>query len=99
MAAFDDRNEAICALLASYDDPAISRRAKNAASDLRRYAGSGWRFEAELPQLGESFSQRRKLQHQILSLNAGRPIAWRQMLRLALQVVENSEIVIDRPLQ
>ena len=97
MAAFD-RNSAIGALLAGYGDSGISRRAKNAAQDLRRYAGSGWRHESALPTLPESSSQRRRLQHQLLLLNGGRTIAWRQILRV-MQVVVNSEIVIDRPLQ
>jgi hypothetical protein len=88
-----NRSTSIAALLASYpEDVPISRRAKLAAIDLRRYHASSWRFEAELPSLPDTASNRRRLQHAVLMHNVGHPLAWRQLLRLATMSVENSNI-------
>lgn len=84
-----DRNAAIAKLLATYPDQAISRRAKHAERDLRRYCAAGWRFERALLRLAESSSQRRRMQHEFLKLTGGSVLGWRQLLRLASQIVEN----------
>lgn len=42
------------------------------ARDLRRYASTAWRFEQGKPPAGDG---KRRLMHQILRLNEGKPIA------------------------
>jgi hypothetical protein len=59
-----------------------SRRAKTLDGLLRAYLGCGWLRERDLAELPRPCSTQRLLLHRIAKLNDGRPISWRQILRI-----------------
>jgi hypothetical protein len=62
---------------------AVSRRAAELARCYGEYLGNGWKRERNLANLPEPHSIERLLLHRIARLNNGRPLRWRQLLRIA----------------
>jgi hypothetical protein len=62
---------------------AISQRAGELARRYGEYLGNGWKRERILASLPEPCSLERRLLHRIARVNEGRPLHWRQFLRIA----------------
>jgi hypothetical protein len=61
---------------------APSRRAKQLADRYRSYLASGWPREHDLETLPEPRSTERVLLHRLARCSAGRPLGWRQIIRV-----------------
>ena len=70
------RNAALCEAVSLLPEGPLTRRAKDLARHLRRYAEAGWK-RGQMPDdpLGAAL-------HQVLALDGGTPLAWRRIYAL-----------------
>jgi hypothetical protein len=62
---------------------AIYRRAAELERRYGEYLGDGWKRERIMANLPEPCSLERRLLHRLANANEGRPLRWRQLLRIA----------------
>ena len=80
--AAQEREAAVVDALDQYSG-SPSGRAKALATDLRSYAGNGWRRERVLITLAADAPEKRRAWHRLLRSRNGEPIGWRQILNVA----------------